>query len=97
MNYLKRMYNVGGPTPTPTKEKNTNRVLGGLRGQGVDHYSVLGEDGVERFVPTQKYVHSLEKKIHEQDQRLNTLEKKIRSVNNDQKSTAATLNTFRRN
>jgi hypothetical protein len=70
---------------TPQETKNTNRVLGGLRGQGADHYSILGEDGVERSVPTQKYVQSLEQKLREQDQRLATLERKLRIESNERK------------
>ena len=96
MNHIKKMYsNVSAPI-APAADKNPNRVLGGLRGQGVDHYSVLGEDGVERSVPTQKYVQGLEQKLREQDQQMQSLEKKIRSVSNDQKATATALNTLRK-
>lgn len=83
MSYLSRMYSSKPSTPQETK--NTNRVLGGLRGQGADHYSILGEDGVERSVPTQKYVQSLEQKLREQDQRLATLERKLRIESNERK------------
>jgi hypothetical protein len=82
MSYLNRMY--GGSRPE-TQTKNTNRVLGGLRGQGADHYSILGEDGVERNVPTQKYVQSLEQKLRDQDARMSVLEKKIRNMSTDQR------------
>jgi len=93
MNHIKQMYSR---VNAPAADKNPNRVLGGLRGQGVDHYSMLGEDGVERSVPTQKYVQGLEQKLREQDQRMQTLEKKIRGVSNDQKATATTVNTLRK-
>ncbi len=89
MSYLNRMY--GGNRPA-SHTKNTNRVLGGLRGQGADHYSVLGEDGVERNVPTQKYVQSLEQKIREQDLRLATLERKMRTESNERKAVVQALN-----
>lgn len=89
MNYLSRMY--GAKQTAPQSEKNTNRVLGGLRGQGADHYSILGEDGVERSVPTQKYVQSLEQKLREQDVRLLSLEKKIRSESNERKALVQAL------
>lgn len=75
-----------------TYQKNTNRVLGGLRGQGADHYSMLGEDGIERSVPTQKYVQSLEQKIREQDLRISILEKKIKSSLNSSKFSVQTFN-----
>jgi hypothetical protein len=89
MNYLSKMYSrINDPAPS---QKNANRVLGGLRGQGVDHYSILGEDGEERSVPTQKYVQGLEQKVREQDQRMQVLEKKIRSIGNDQKATATAV------
>jgi hypothetical protein len=83
MSYLNRMY--GGARSAPESNKNTNRVLGGLRGQGADHYSILGEDGVERNVPTQKYVQSLEQKLRDQDARMSVLEKKIRNMSTDQR------------
>ena len=86
MSYLNRMY--GGSKPQPPAEnsnKNPNRVAGGLRGQGADHYNILGEDGMEREVPTRRYVQALEEKIKTQDARLSILEKKLRSINNDQR------------
>jgi hypothetical protein len=84
MSYLHNMY--GGKTATvQSREKNPNRVLGGLKGSGVDHYTVLGEDGAERRVPTQAYVQGLEEKVRQQDSRLAVLEKQIRRLSNDQK------------
>jgi hypothetical protein len=53
MSYLNRMY--GGNRPSQ-ETKNTNRVLGGLRGQGADHYSILGEDGVDQQSPERSLV-----------------------------------------
>jgi len=79
MNYLEKMY--GSKTPQGVvKDKNPNRVLGGLRGQGSDHYSVLGEDGMERQVPTRAYVQGLEEKLRAQDLRIEMLEKKVRKL-----------------
>jgi hypothetical protein len=79
MNYLEKMY--GSKTPQGVvKDKNPNRVLGGLRGQGSDHYSVLGEDGMEREVPTRAYVQGLEEKLRAQDLRIEMLEKKVRKL-----------------
>ena len=79
MNYLEKMY--GSKTPKGVvKDKNPNRVLGGLRGQGSDHYSVLGEDGMEREVPTRAYVQGLEEKLRAQDLRIEMLEKKVRKL-----------------
>lgn len=89
MSYLSRMYNS---RPQQSAQKNTNRVLGGLRGQGADHYSILGEDGVERNVPTQKYVQSLEQKLREQDIRLATLERKLRIESNERKAAVQAFN-----
>lgn len=70
-------------------EKNPNRVLGGLKGAGVDTYSMLGEDGQEKHVPTKAYVQGLEEKVRHQDQRLAVLEKQIRRLTNDQKTDRA--------
>ena len=59
--FIKSMY--ARKTANPTVDKNPNRVLGGLKGHGADHYSVLGEDGTERQVPTRAYVQGLERKV----------------------------------
>ena len=69
----------------PVQEKNPNRVLGGLKGAGVNTFTMLGEDGVEKQIPTQAYVQALEEKLKQQDERLAVLEKKIRRLSNDKK------------
>jgi hypothetical protein len=63
-------------------DKNPNRVLGGLKGQGVNSFSMLGEDGMEKEIPTQAYVQALEEKLRTQDTRLAVLEKQIRRLTN---------------
>lgn len=89
MSYLNRMYGAPRPAqPAANSNKNPNRVAGGLRGQGSDHYTLLGEDGTEREVPSRRYVQALEEKIRLQDARISVLEKKLRSVGNDQRSIA---------
>ncbi len=95
MSYINRMYG-SKPLVTNTVDKNPNRVVGGLKGQGADHYSILGEDGVERTVPTQKYVQALEEKIRQQDARLaaqdakfSVIERRLRSLSNDQRVVVA--------
>lgn len=84
MSYLSSMY-ARKVHKTQTPDKNPNRVLGGLKGHGADHYSMLGEDGTEKQVPTRAYVQGLEEKVKQQDARLAVLEKQIRRLNNDQK------------
>jgi hypothetical protein len=84
MSYLNKMY--GAQTPQGiARDKNPNRVLGGLKGAGVNTYTMLGEDGVEKRIPTEAYVQALEEKVKQQDARLAMLEKQIRRINNDQK------------
>jgi len=84
MSYLNKMY--GAQTPQGiARDKNPNRVLGGLKGAGVNTYTMLGEDGVEKRIPTEAYVQALEEKVKQQDARLAMLEKQIRRLNNDQK------------
>jgi len=78
--FIRSMY---ARTTPSVSEKNPNRVLGGLKGHGADHYSVLGEDGTQREVPTRAYVQGLEEKIRAQDTRILTLEKKVRKFSND--------------
>jgi len=81
MSYLNKMYGKNKSDQTQSSSnKNPNRVLGGLRGQGVDTMVVLGEDGSEHTIPSQKYVQGLEEKIRNQDARISTLEKKLRRV-----------------
>lgn len=79
MSYLAKMYAAQRPQAT-TRDKNPNRVLGGLKGHGADHYSILGEDGSERQVPTRAYVQGLEEKIRMLEERINEQEKQIRKL-----------------
>lgn len=65
------------PALEKDSEKNPNRVTGGLRAQGVDHFSMLGEDGVERQIPTQRYVQSLEEQLRKQRAVTDVLERKL--------------------
>jgi len=95
MNYLHNMYS-GKTQQDSAHEKNPNRVLGGLKGHGVDHYSVLGEDGSERKVPTQAYVQGLEEKVRRQDARISVLEKQVRRLANNAAPKRATLSELPR-
>lgn len=72
----------------PVKEKNPNRVAGGLRAQGADHFEMLGEDGSVQHIPTQRYVQSLEEQIRKQRAAIDVLERKL----NRQDSAIQTLN-----
>ena len=82
------MYGKNKPTQTQSSsEKNPNRVAGGLRAQGVDHVVMLGEDGTETQVPTQRYVQSLEEQVRKQrgvidalQRKTNRLEQSVRAV-----------------
>jgi hypothetical protein len=47
--------------------------------------TVLGEDGTQHTIPSQKYVQGLEEKIRTQDARLTRLEQQLRRVNRDSK------------
>jgi hypothetical protein len=86
MSYLNQMYGRKSQDQTQSSSnKNPNRVLGGLRGQGADMMTVLGEDGTQHTIPSQKYVQGLEEKIRTQDARLTRLEQQLRRVNRDTK------------
>jgi len=88
MSYLTSMYGRNKPAQTQSKsDKNPNRVAGGLRAQGVDHVVMLGEDGTETQVPTQRYVQSLEEQVRKQrgvidalQRKTNRLEQSVRAV-----------------
>jgi len=74
-NQLKRMYNSTSQSATAVvPEKNPNRVSGGLKAQGQDCFTMLGEDGFEKEVPTQRYVKSLEEQVRKlrEESRLTT-------------------------
>jgi len=78
MSYLSKMYSRKSPAQTQSSsDKNPNRVAGGLKAQGVDHIVMLGEDGMETQVPTQKYVQSLEEQLRRQRAEIAALQKKV--------------------
>ncbi len=78
MSFLTQMYGRKQvPALEKSSDKNPNRVTGGLRAQGADHFSMLGEDGVERQIPTQKYVQSLEEQLRKQRAVTDVLERKL--------------------
>jgi len=79
MSTINSMYKKTTSTLNSTN-KNPNRVAGGLRAQGVDHYTIIDESGSERQIPSQKYVENLEEKIRMYEQRLSRLEKKMNQL-----------------
>ena len=92
MSYLNQMYGRNKPAQTQSSsDKNPNRVTGGLKGQGVDHLTMLGEDGSQQQIPTLKYVQSLEEQIRKQRAAISVLERKLAR----QESTIGTLQTRR--
>jgi len=92
MSYLNQMYGRNKPTQTQSSsDKNPNRVTGGLKGQGVDHLTMLGEDGSQQQIPTLKYVQSLEEQIRKQRAAITVLERKLAR----QESNISTLQTRR--
>ena len=84
MSYLNKMY--GAKTPQGiVKDKNPNRVLGGLKGAGVNSFTMLGEDETEKQIPTYAYVQALEEKLKRLEQTVLEQDKHIRRLRNDQK------------
>ena len=81
MNYLAKMYGRSKPTPeSSSSDKNPNRVSGGLKAQGGDHFTMIAENGLEQQVPTQRYVQSLEEQSRKQRAAINVLERKLTRV-----------------
>jgi len=76
MTYINRMYGRK-PSEPASVDKNPNRVSGGLKAQGADHFEMLGEDGAVQKIPTQRYVQSLEEQIRKQRAAINVLERKL--------------------
>ena len=79
------------PSPNKKSEKNPNRVAGGIRGQGADTIAMLGEDGIERILPTQKYVQALEEQIRKQQAAINVLERKLNRISTAQDQLATRI------
>ena len=81
---LARMYGAKAPQAI-TRDKNPNRVLGGLKGAGVNSFTMLGEDETEKQIPTYAYVQALEEKIKRLEQTMLEQDKHIRRLRNDQR------------
>jgi hypothetical protein len=78
MSYLNKMYGRKAPSQTQSSSnKNPNRVTGGLKAQGVDRFTMLGEDGTQQEVPSLQYVNSLEEQSRKQRVAITTLERKL--------------------
>ena len=72
------MYGKKSPVQTQSSsDKNPNRVTGGLRAQGVDRFTMLGEDGSQQEVPSLEYVRSLEEQSRKQRAAITVLERKL--------------------
>ena len=81
---LARMYGAKAPQAI-TRDKNPNRVLGGLKGAGVNSFTMLGEDETEKQIPTYAYVQALEEKLKRLEQTVLEQDKHIRRLRNDQR------------
>ena len=77
MSYLNQMYGRRSKNIVATSDKNPNRVTGGLKAQGVDRFTMLGEDGTQQEVPSLQYVTSLEEQSRKQRAAITTLERKL--------------------
>jgi len=77
MSYLNKMYGSKPSQTQSSSEKNPNRVAGGLRSQGVDRFTMLGEDGSQQEIPTLEYVRSLEEQSKKQRAAIDVLERKL--------------------
>ena len=76
-------------------DKNPNRVVGGIKAQGVDSFSLLGEDGTERKIPTQQYVQGLEEQIRQQRNAIAILERKLARLSMAHDSLESHINNIR--
>lgn len=93
MSYLSKMYGQSSKTaPAPESNKNPNRVAGGLRAQGVDTLTILGEDGQERQIPSHRYVQSLEEQVKKQRAAIDVLERKLARLERSQEQLTNLIN-----
>jgi hypothetical protein len=75
------MYSRNKPTQeSSSSDKNPNRVSGGLKAQGGDHFTMIAENGMEQQIPTQRYVQSLEDQSRKQRAAITVLERKLTRV-----------------
>jgi hypothetical protein len=78
MSYLNKMYGRNKPQQSQSlPDKNPNRVSGGLKAQGSDHFTMIAENGMEQQIPTQRYVQSLEEQSRKQRAAITVLERKL--------------------
>jgi hypothetical protein len=77
MNNIQRQYSTKPAQKQPSNNKNPNRVAGGIKGAGADHFISLGEDGTQNKLPSYHYVQALERKIALQQQKINEISKKM--------------------
>ena len=77
MGNIQRQYSQKPTNKTASNNKNPNRVAGGIKGAGADHFISLGEDGTQNKLPSYHYVQALERKIALQQQRINEINKKM--------------------
>lgn len=89
MSSMYRMYGRGAPSESNGIQKNPNRVIGGLKGQGADSFAVTGFDGKERQVATQAYVQGIEEQLRRLAATVREQEKNIRRHNSNQSATPA--------
>lgn len=80
MNDIYAQYSSLSKSSKEVKEKNPNRVLGGIRGSGTETLSVMTEDGVEQKLPSLNYVRGLEMKLKELNEKVNMLERLLNQV-----------------
>jgi hypothetical protein len=74
------MYSAKTQPQTQSSDKNPNRVSGGLKAQGGDHFTMIAENGMEQQIPTQRYVESLEEQSRKQRAAITVLERKLTRV-----------------
>jgi hypothetical protein len=95
MNYLAKMYGRKAAPSQSSSDKNPNRVTGGLRAQGVDRFTMLGEDGSQQEVPSLEYVRSLEEQSRKQRAAIDVLERKLSRCESSIQQLQSTVTTLR--
>ena len=95
MNYLAKMYGRKAAPNQSSSDKNPNRVTGGLRAQGVDRFTMLGEDGSQQEVPSLEYVRSLEEQSRKQRAAIDVLERKLSRCESSIQQLQSTVTTLR--
>lgn len=91
MSFINRMYSGHKYSEPDTREKNPNKVSGGLKAQHADRFSIIDESGKEQELPSYKYIAALEQQVKKQRSAIQVLEVKLSRLENELSSITSSV------